>query len=193
VKSHGQLAAVTFNFQNNLPTSVTISNMTLASGRNFTIVSGAPSRNRPAKLASGATISLKIAFNAADNIVHTDQLMVQSSSAQTLNTIALQGQQITAASVANSLPAGVTVTLAPNPVTTSMKVAITNVTNASAAIFDMTGKQVVQTSIGSGEWVWNGTATDGTSLLAGSYIVRLTGVSADGSPFASTQKIILAR
>ncbi len=193
VKSHGQQATVTFTFKNNLTSSVTISNTALASGRNFTIVSGAPTRYKPAKLAAGASISLTIAFNAADNSVHTDQLVIQSNSAQTLNSITIQGQQVAAASVANSLPAGVTITAAPNPMTTSLKVAIAGVNSASVIIYDMTGKQILSSPVTSTEWVWNGNASDGTMLLSGSYMVRLSGVSADGSPFSSTQKIILAR
>ncbi|MFI5263863.1 MAG: T9SS type A sorting domain-containing protein [Candidatus Kapaibacterium sp.] len=194
VKSHGTQANVTFTFTNNLPSSVTISSLTLASGKNFAIASAIPTRNRPAIIAAGASIVVKIAFKATDINLHTDQLLVQSGSMQMPNTITLQGQQIASvASVASSLPPGVTITMSPNPMTSSIKVALTNVTNASAVIYDMTGKQVVSAPINSGQWIWNGTASDGTSLLSGSYLVRLTGISTDGSAFSTTQKIILAR
>ncbi len=192
IKSHGQQANVNFTFTNNLATSVTITNMALVSGKNFIITSGAPSIYKPAKLAAGASISLKIAFNAADQNVHTDQLIVKSNSSATTTTISLTGQQLVAASV-SSLPAGVAITTAPNPMTSSLKVSLVGVNSASVLIFDLSGKQVLSSSLNSSEWIWNGTASDGTMLLSGTYIVRLSGISTDGTPFASTQKIILAR
>jgi hypothetical protein len=192
VKTHSNQASVTFTFTNNLTSSVTISNIALASGRNFAITSGAPTHYNPSRLAPGAKINLKVAFTATDYSIHTDQLLIQSNSSQTASTITLQGQQVTAAaSVANSLPAGVTITMAPNPMTSSMTVNLVGVTSASAAIYDLVGKQVISTPINSSQWIWNGTAKDGTTLLSGTYIVRLSGLSADGSPFVSTQKIVL--
>jgi hypothetical protein len=193
VKSHGTGANVVLQFTNNLTTSVTITNMSLISGKYFTIISGAPTTRRPVRLASGASITLKVAFNAADYVVHTDQLQVASNSSQTASTISLSGMQIAAASVSNAIPAGVSVTLLPNPMTSRLKVDLTGVSSASAVIFDINGKQVFTSPIASGEWIWNGTATDGSMLLSGTYIVRLTGMSAEGAPFISTQKIILAR
>ena len=193
IKSHGHTANVTFLFTNNLATNVTITGMSLTTGKNFTITGGAPTLMKPAKLAPGASISLKVAFNAMDYVVHTDQLQVTSNSAQTPTTIALQGILLAAASVSNTLPSGVSITLLPNPMTSRLKVDLSGVSNASAAIYDMTGKEVLSTSISSNEWIWNGTANDGSSLLSGTYLVRLSGTSTDGASFVSTQKIILAR
>ncbi|MDP4219926.1 MAG: T9SS type A sorting domain-containing protein [Bacteroidota bacterium] len=194
VKSHGKVANVVLQFTNNLTTTVKISSIALASGRYFTITSGAPTMMRPVTVAAGGTISVKVAFNAADYALHTDQLNVVSNSAQLTNSIALQGVQVAAtASVSNSLPVGVTVTLLPNPMTSRLKVDLSGVSNASVVIYDMTGKQVLSSPIAASEWVWNGTATDGTQLLSGTYLVRLSGTSTEGASFVSTQKIILAR
>jgi hypothetical protein len=193
VKSHGAGANIVLTFTNNLRTSVTVSNMALASGRYFTIISGAPSKRNPVKLPPGGSISLKVAFNAADYIVHTDQLVVATNSASATNTIALQGVQIASASVSNSLPSGVTITALPNPMTSRLKVDLSGVNSAAVVIYDISGKTVLSTSITSSEWIWNGTASDGSMLVAGTYIVRLNGTSTEGAPFVTTQKIILAR
>ncbi len=193
MKSHGNGANVVLQFTNNLTTSVTVTNMSLVSGKNFTIVSGAPSIYRPAKLAPGQTISMKVAFKSTDFVLHTDQLQVTSNSSQVLSTITLTGIQVAAASVSNSLPIGVTITALPNPMTSRLKVDLSGVNSAAVAIYDINGKTVLSTSITSTEWIWNGTATDGSALVAGTYIVRLTGLSTEGTPFLSTQKIILAR
>jgi len=194
VRSHGQQANVTVLFTNNLSMSVKISNIALASGRYFTIISGAPSSTNPVTVAAGKSISLKVSFNAADQNVHTDQLVVATNSVQVLNTISFKGQQVAAAaSVANSLPAGVTITALPNPVTTSLKVDLKGVASASAVIYDMQGKQVLSTTLTSSEWIWAGTSTDGSVLPAGTYLVRISGSSTDNTAFVTTQKIILAR
>jgi hypothetical protein len=194
IKSHGQQANVSLVFTNNLSTSVRISNIALASGRYFTIINGAPTTRRPVTLAAKASITLKVSFNAADLNVHTDQIVVASNSSQSLNTISLKGQQVAAsASVANSLPAGVSITMLPNPMTSYLKVDLVGAGNASAVIYDMQGKSVLSTTLNTSEWIWSGTANDGSALPAGTYIVRLSGVSSQGAPFVSTQKIILAR
>jgi hypothetical protein len=193
VKSHGDQATISIRFTNNLTSAVTITNISLASGENFTIVSGAPTVMNPLTLASGAGITMKIAFNTTDHNIHNDQLMIESNGTQTLNTIMLQGMQLAAASVSGSLPAGVRITAMPNPMTSSLKIDLSGVNSASVAMFDMLGKQVFSSPIHSNEWIWNGTASDGAPLLTGSYIIRVNGISAEGAPFVSTQKIILQR
>ncbi len=193
MKSHGNGANVLLQFTNNLTTSVTVTNMALTTGKYFTIVSGAPTVHNPAKLAPGQSISMKVAFKATDYALHTDQLQVTSNSSQALSTITLSGVQVAAASVSNNIPAGVTITALPNPMTSRLKVDLTGVNSAAVVIYDISGKTVLSTSITSSEWVWNGTATDGSLLVAGTYIVRITGLSTEGAPFVTTQKIILAR
>ena len=193
MKSHGTGANVVIQFTNNLTTSVTVSNMSLASGKYFTIVSGAPTAHSPVKLPPGKSISMKVAFKSADYALHSDQLQVTSNSTQALSTITLSGIQIASASVSNSIPAGVTITALPNPMTSRLKVDLSGVNSAAVVIYDISGKTVLSTSITSSEWIWNGTATDGSMLLSGTYIVRLTGTSTEGAPYVMTQKIILAR
>jgi hypothetical protein len=191
VKSQGEQAAISFRFTNNLTVPVTITNITLASGKNFTIISGAPAPMNPITLASGAGITMKIAFKTTDHQMHNDQLMILSSGKQTPSTITLQGIELAAASVSGSLPSGVTIIAMPNPMTSSLKVGLSGVNSASITIFDVMGKQVLSSPVHSTEWIWNGTASDGTTLLSGSYFIRVSGMSSEGAPFVSTQKIIL--
>ncbi|MEI8134472.1 MAG: T9SS type A sorting domain-containing protein [bacterium] len=190
MKSHGQKATVSLTFTNNLATSVTINRVALASGKYFTIASGAPTKAMTLK--AGASINLKVAFNAADQAIHNDQLVVTSNSAQITNQISIQAQQLSAASVA-SLPTGVSITTYPNPMVTSLKINLNGVTSASAVIFNLSGNQVLSTSLSSSEWNWNGTSADGTLLPAGTYLIRINGVSADNTAFTTTEKIVLAR
>jgi hypothetical protein len=193
VKSQGSQANVSIVFTNNLTTSVKITNMALTSGRYFTITSGAPTTKSPVTLKAGASITLKVSFNAADQTLHSDQIVVTSNSTLSANTISLKGQVAAAASVSTSLPAGVTITSYPNPVTSYLKVDLTGVNSAAAVIYDMQGKQVLAQSLSSNEWIWNGTAADGSALPAGTYIVRISGASTEGAAYVSTQKIVLAR
>ena len=172
IKSHSNLANINFQFVNNLATSVKISGMSLSSGKNFTIVSGAPTLMHPAIVAAGGKITVKITFNAADRNIHTDQLLVQSNSSQTPSTIMLSGQQIASASVPASLPAGVAITMLPNPMTSSLKTVLIGVEKASVAVYDMNGKLVFSSVLPSGEWIWNGMTSDGSALLSGTYIVQ---------------------
>jgi hypothetical protein len=193
VKSHGSGANVVLQFTNNLSTSVTVSNMSLVSGKNFTIISGAPTAMKPVRLSPGRSISVKVAFKASDYALHTDQLQVSSNSAQPVSSISLSGVQVAAASVSNSIPAGVTITALPNPMTSRLKVDLTGISSAAVVIYDISGRTVLSTSITSSEWIWNGTATDGSMLVAGTYIVRISGMSTEGAPYITTQKIVLAR
>src|SRR5205085_7699235 len=58
IRSHNHQANISFQFVNNLTTKVTISGISLASGKNFTILSGAPSAMHPASIPAGAKISV---------------------------------------------------------------------------------------------------------------------------------------
>lgn len=193
IRSHNSLVNINFQFVNNLATGVKISGISLSSGKNFTIVSGAPTSMHPANIAAGGRLTLKIAFNANDRNIHTDQLLVQSNSPQTPSTIVLTGQQIASASVPAGLPDGVMITMLPNPMTSSLKTDLAGVEKAFVAVYDMNGKQVFSSALPSGQWIWNGITSDGSALLSGTYIVRISGTSNDNAPFVSTQKVILQK
>jgi flagellar hook assembly protein FlgD len=192
-RTHGKNANVNLQFVNNLTTKVTITNLALASGTNFAIVSGAPSVMHPATLAPGARLTLTVKYTATDMNTHSDALVVSSNSTAPLNTISLHGQQIPAASVSNTLPAGVTISMTPNPMSSHLKISLVGTSTAQVAIYDVNGKQLVSTNVTSSEWLWDGTSSSGTAVLSGTYFVRLTGESTDGIAFNTMLKIVLQR
>ena len=183
IKSHGQNAGVAFTFTNNLKTSVTLTGMSFITGKNFRVTSGAPTYANPVTLKAGQKISIKVSFTSTDNAVHTDQLQIQSNSAQAQSVITLTGIQ-TAASVSTTLPVGVSITMGPNPMTSRLVVDLTGVRDATIGIFDLTGKQVASANAVM-RWVWNAQSSDGT------YFVRISGTSDDGTSFATSRKVII--
>ncbi|MDP4219925.1 MAG: T9SS type A sorting domain-containing protein [Bacteroidota bacterium] len=193
VRSHSGQTAISFRFTNNSTVPVTISGASFTIGTNFLLQGNVPTAVNPVTLSSGASMKIQIVFRSADHAVHNDQLIIRSSSAQTSSTISLQGIQLAAAKVSGNLPSGVSITAMPNPMTSLLKVTASGVRNVSVVIYDMLGKSVLSADINSAEWIWNGSASDGSMLLSGTYLVRISGISSEGEPFVTTQKIILQR
>lgn len=192
-RTHTKYSNVSMQFKNNLSASVKITNVALASGMNFAIVSGAPTQMHPATLAPGARLMLTIRYTATDKNVHSDNLVVSSNSSTALNTISLHGQQMPASRVSGELPQGVTIGVTPNPMSSYLKVSLDGARNARVEIFDVSGKQVVSANVSLTQWLWDGMSTSGTTMLSGTYFVRLWGESTNGVPFTASRKIVLQR
>jgi hypothetical protein len=91
--------------------------------------------------------------------------------------------------VKNELPSGVTFTTAPNPMTTSLTVNVNGVRSSDVSIYTTNGIMLTSSAV-TNSWTWDG-SVNGFPMPNGAYIVRISGMSADGTPFAATRKIVL--
>ncbi len=194
IKTSSQKTFVTFKFTNDLTTKVAVTHFALTNGTNFSIASAMPTVAKPINVAAGASISVKVSFSAQDAMRHTDQLQISSSGSTTPSVISLEGIKINAtASVStNVLPAGVSVTMSPNPMSSILKINVNGARNTAVAIYDMLGKQIFTQNINA-DFQWNGYSNDNMLLANGTFIARLSGESTEGKTFVISQKIMLQR
>lgn len=189
IKTTGKNALVVLEFVNNQAVSVIISKIELAAGTNFAIVSGAP--NHASTLVPGQRITLLVRYTPNGASGQTDQLLITSNSTVPVNPITFKGIQSQTSSVKNALPEGVSLAMAPNPMSANLTVSLAGIAKSSLTVFDINGKTIRTADVTASSWTWDGTATDGTSMRSGTYFVNVTGTSTDGTPFASTRKIVL--
>lgn len=187
IKTSRNSALIGLQFVNNEAANVVISKIAFAAGMNFTIVSGAP--NHATTLAPGQRINLTVRYTPNGASGQTDQLLITSNSTAPVNPITFKGIQNATSSVTNVLPEGVSFTTAPNPMTTSLTVNVSGVRTSDVSIYTTNGIMLTS-SVVTNSWTWDG-AVNGFPMPNGAYIVRITGTSADGTPFASTRKIVL--
>jgi hypothetical protein len=93
---------------------------------------------------------------------------------------------VSASGVANSLPSDVSITITPNPATDHLTIATSGVRSAEIGIYDLLGKEIA--SAKSTTWKWNA-----SGAVAGSYIVRIAGVSTSGEQFVASKRVIVSK
>jgi len=189
IKTSSTSALIGLQFVNNQTANVTISKIGLAGGTNFTIVSGAPTH--ASTLAPGQRINLTVRYTPNGGSGQTDQLVINSNSTAPVNPITFKGIQNATSSVTNTLPEGVSLAMAPNPMTSNLTVSLAGIAKSTVTVYDINGKSIRTADVNASSWTWDGTATDGTSMRAGTYFVNVAGTSTDGTPFAATRKIVL--
>ncbi len=189
IKTSGKNALVGLEFVNNQAVNVIVSKIGFASGTNFTIVSGAP--NHASTLVPGQRITLLVRYTPNGASGQTDQLLITSNSTAPVNPITFKGIQSQTSSVKNALPEGVSLAMAPNPMSANLTVSLAGIAKSTVTVFDINGKTIRTADVTASSWTWDGTATDGTSMRSGTYFVSVSGTSADGTPFAATRKIVL--
>jgi flagellar hook assembly protein FlgD len=145
-------------------------------------------------LAAGAKMTVAIKYSPNGSSGQSDQLVIGSNSTIAQNVISFKGVNTpAAASVSNDVPAGVTLTVSPNPMSSQLTVALTGVRSTNISVYDLSGKLVRTASTSASSWMWDGSANDGTVMMSGTYFVRISSIGTDGTPFVATRKVVLAR
>ncbi len=93
---------------------------------------------------------------------------------------------VPASGVANSVPSDVSFTVTPNPARDNVNILTSGVRTAEIGIYDLLGKEIASRK--TTNWKWNA-----TSIVPGSYIVRITGESNTGEAFLTSKRIIISR
>ena len=186
VEGNGATVSTTFYFTNNLTVDCTVNKIYLANGTYFKISSTNPTPT-PFVLHPGDNLTVIITYTATDKIVHHDSLMIDANHNLLAQGFELQGVQLGAASVNASLPEGVAINVSPNPASSFLTVDMAGVSSADIQIYDLLGKNIA-TAKASSTWKWNA-----SNIVAGSYIVRIAGQSANGEQFVASKRIIVSK
>jgi hypothetical protein len=105
----------------------------------------------------------------------------------TTTEIGLEGINYVAAGVKNTLPEGVSISVSPVPSHSDVNVTLGGVRSAQIEVVDLLGN-TISSATATSEWKWNG-----NNAGNGSYIVRISGVSANGESFVTSKRIIIAK
>jgi hypothetical protein len=182
----------TFYFRNPLLTTIYVSNVGLTDGSHFSITGVSPHSTPPDDtLAGGALLGITVQFNGDTSGFYHDSLIVTTRDGarswvfnlEALASIKPQGQQ----SVAPTEKTVAQLTLSPNPANVAVMIGVENAQRATVEIFDMLGNRVANLSNATSyQWA----AED---LSSGIYIVRATGLDANGVSFTASKRLILER
>ncbi len=80
--------------------------------------------------------------------------------------------------------------LTPNPMTDHIELKLQKIRSASIRIIDQLGHQLYSADAKNLEWNWNGKLIDGSTISTGSYIISISGMSEDGTPFKEERLLI---
>lgn len=189
IESFGTQPTKTFYFYNNLGIDVTVNSVSLKDGQYFAVQSTNPAT--PFLLHPNSQMSVTIVYTATDKAVHHDTLLFTTThSIVQSGGFELQGVQAATSGVKAEIPSGVSITLAPNPMTSSITATIGGVTSATVEVYDILGTLLTSAPV-MNIWRWNATSSTGEHVSNGSYFVRINGVSNDGIPFVTTKRIIV--
>jgi len=182
----------TFYFRNPLLTTIYVSNVGLTDGSHFSITGVSPHSTPPDDtLASGALLGVTIQFNGDTSGFYHDSLIITTRDGarswvfnlEALANIKPEQQQ----SVAPTEKTVAYLTLSPNPANVAVTIGIENAARATVEIFDMLGNRVANLSNATSyQWA----AED---LSSGIYIVRASGLDANGVSFTASKRLILER
>ncbi len=190
IQSSGDNPTKTFTFSNNLSVDVTVSAISIDQKGSFFSIQAIHPESLPFILHPGDQFAVTVAFSANDNNVHTAKLKVTAS--HTITDVEYDMQGIHTGSISGvkeGLPASVSISMVPNPMSTSMAVTIGGVRSAMVEIYDLLGNELVSSSINS-NWNWNGMA-NGAKVAAGTYIVRFSGVTTGGEAFVASRRVVV--
>lgn len=187
MKSEQNTSSKIFRFVNNGQTNVKVSGLSLRDGKHFSITSPKQS-DLPITVNVGDHLDVELTFDANSNGFYTDSLIIVTDKALTSIPYHIQAVRTGVASVKSSSSDPVSITIVPNPATTTTIIHASGITTTSMEIFDVLGNSIA-THSGS-EWQFN-TSESTRSLSAGSYFVRVSGFDSNGNPIVQTKRLVI--
>lgn len=191
IKSEQNTITKEFIFYNNHATSIKVLSVSLTDGTHFHIVSTDPS-TLPATLGQGGQLKVMVEFDAGSGGIYNDQLVIVTENALTTLTFDMQGIRAATSSVSEVSITAPELSVLPNPAASSVRIMTTNATVRETAIYDMLGN-VVARMMNTNNWTWDLRSTSGERVADGTYFIRTEGVTASGSAFVKTEKMIVRK
>ena len=176
----------TLLFVNNLDVDVTVKSISMRDGIYYKVT--APDASAmPFVVKPNETFTVSISFESSDRFVHKDALVIVADHMATNYEFDFEGINSAAASVKNTLPEGVAISVSPVPSHSDVSVVLGGVRSAQIEVIDLLGN-TISSAKATTDWKWiaNGAGN-------GSYIVRISGVSTNGESFVTSKRIILAK
>ncbi len=186
IEGTGQKTTMTFKFTNNLNVVTIVNKVYLKDGTYFSIVGTNPTPT-PFTLSPDQTMTATVSFNATDQSLHTDSLMIDASHNLQTTVFGLQGVQFISGVSANTLPEGVKISVSPNPSTGNVNIQSAGIRSANIQVFDLLGKEIASAKADS-QWKW-----DTSNTVDGSYFIRISGESLTGKHFVTSNRIVISR
>ena len=180
-----------FIFHNGTGSTLRVTDVHFTDGTHFHINSVWP-HGTPDTLANGANLVLSLTFDADSSGFYTDSLIIVTANGIIANSFNVQAimkgtrtQHTNAVAELTSGPA--MLELSPNPTHGVVTIGIVDAPRAAIEIYDLLGNRVTVASTTS-SYSW-----DASGLSAGIYIVRATGVDANGQRFVISKRLVLDR
>lgn len=180
-----------FHFVNNGPSNVKIVSVSLLDpSPEFAITGIQPTNTLPFTLAPSEKMSVGVLFTPSQvGKVFFNQLVITTEQGLQSVSFPIQALRTTTSSVKESSDPNVSISLVPNPATTSVTIKTENTASISElTMYDVLGKSVkTLTPVSSSECTFD----IEKSLARGSYIIRIVGKRTDGKPFVASRQLVI--
>ncbi len=189
----------TFWFDNNESGQVIVNGVSLSQGTNFSILGELPHALNDT-LSSGHLMGVIVKFDGDTNGFYHDSLTITTELSAThkkdeissnttkhvFNLEALHTQG--AAGVAQPIAvSAATISIVPNPASGPVMISVNEAAKAEIEVFDLLGNRILNApQMGSNAYEWNE-----SGMANGIYIVRATGVDANGTSFVISKRMVL--
>lgn len=178
-----------FKFKNTTSGAITVVSIALESGTHFTISNMTPA-GLPLTLQPGELIAVTLQFDADTNGMYRDRLVVVTEGAATSQYFSVQGLQENATPTSDVKPGPthhVELHISPNPANGPIKIELSGAGFAQLELIDLLGASIHTQDMTS-------TVTlSAEDLSNGIYIVRVSGLDDEGSPFVISRQIRVKR
>jgi hypothetical protein len=186
IEGSGQTTTTEFTFRNNLNVPVTVNKVYMKSGLYFSVAGTNPSPV-PFVLSSNQDMKVTVRFDASDNQVHDDSLLIDASHNLQTIAFAIQGKQESQGSVEPTLSRGIKISISPNPASENVLIDLQGIGHANVEVFDVLGKLIISAPLLS-SWKW-----DVATVSEGIYTIRIDGENIDGKHFVASERVIVRR
>lgn len=181
-----------FHFVNNGLTNTKIVSVGLADpSPEFVVTNITPTNSLPFTLLPGEKMTVSVLFTPSQvGKVFFNQLLITTEQGIQSVSYPLQGIRTMTSGVQGSSDSSVTVTLNPNPATTSVTVSVKGAGIIEEATMNNTiGNMVLLNSRpAKPEWTWD---VNPNFIMRGVYFVRITGKTPDGKPFVASRRLVV--
>lgn len=180
----------TFWFANNYGGNTTVSNATLSTGAPHFFILGYVPHGLPVTLSANQSMGIIIQFKGDTLGYYHDSLYIESSNSLTTTRIDVEAIMASqnGAGVARTAPAtGAALFVSPNPANGPVQIAVDGARTATIEVYDLLGVRILSMP-NMTQASWNADAIGG-----GAYIVRATGVDAQGHTYSITKRLILVK
>ncbi len=177
----------TFRFINNSGGREFVTSASLSTGAHFHITGYDP-HSPWDTLANGASMGITIQFDADTNGFYRDSLTINTQGGlkgQVFNLEAIRSQGVSAGVQQIALVSPASLSIVPNPATGPVVIALSNTRRSTLEIFDLLGARIAIVP-DAPSYIWQP-----GNLPAGSYIIRASGVDANGAQFVISKSLIL--